>query len=267
MRSAAIEQLSSARPKNPAVAQARQYPSLDQEHRGLDLGLVARMPRACGEQRAAVVLGKFLVGSIGFGVVAVWILDQRAGLVGHNQARRATEEFERAHLGADPVSRGLARSGAGVGVVRCAERGHEDLGRGDRAGGRVNQRHGVAAVVHEELLAGDVDLAHRALQALRERAVLDAKARVLVRQRVVAGVLLPQQLQRDAGALELLVNEREVGDELVARSRHRRAEQPGLEFVVVECLGHAPVDAGRAGQRHVLARRALGDLQRAATSP
>mgnify|MGYP006201719793 CR=1 FL=1 len=31
------------------------------------------------------------------------------------------------------------------------------------------------------------------------------------------------RLQRDAGALELLVHEREVGGELVARSRHWRA--------------------------------------------
>ena len=68
------------------------------------------------------------------------------------------------------------------------------------------------------------------------RAVLDAKACVLVGQRVVAGVLFPQQLQGDAGALESLVTEREVRGELVARPRHCRAEQPGLEFVVAEGL-------------------------------
>ena len=60
------------------------------------------------------------------------------------------------------------------------------------------------------------------------------------------------------------MNEGEVGGELVARPRHRRAEQPGLEFVVGKALGKLPIDAGRAGQRDVLARRALGDLERAA---
>ena len=69
------------------VAQARQYPSLHEEHRALDLGLVARVRRARGQHRTAVVLGEFLIGAVGLGVVAVGGLDQRAGLVGHDQAR------------------------------------------------------------------------------------------------------------------------------------------------------------------------------------
>jgi hypothetical protein len=70
---------------------------------------------------------------------------------------------------------------------------------------------GLASVVHEQLLAGDVDLAHRALQARGPGAVLHAKGGVLVGQGVVALVLLPQQLQGHAGAAQLLVDEREVG--------------------------------------------------------
>ena len=186
------------------------------------------MTRPCGEHRAAVVARKLLVGPVGLGIVAVGPLDQRAGLVRHDEPGCAADEFERQHLGADPVLGGLARGGAGEGVVRCAERGHEDLGLGDLAGDRVDDGHRAAGVVDEQLLAGDMDLAHRALLALGELAVLDAKTGVLVGQRVVARVLLPQQHQCDAGALELLVDQSEIGGELVAGPRHRRAIQLGL---------------------------------------
>jgi hypothetical protein len=49
---------------------------------------------------------------------------------------------------------------------------------------------GIAGVVDEQLLAGDVDLAHRALLAQSELAVLDAEARVLVGQGVAGSVYL-----------------------------------------------------------------------------
>ena len=176
----------------------------------------------------------------------------------------AADELQRLHLRADPVGGGLARRGASVGVVRCAERGYEDLGLGDLASGGVDDGHGGAGVVDEQLLAGDVDLAHRALLALGELGVLDTKARVLVGQRVARGVLLPQQHQGDTGTLEFLMHEPEVGGTLVAGSRQRRAVQPGLQVFVAEGLGDLPVHASHSGQRDVLAHRTLGDLERAA---
>ena len=222
------------------------------------------MSRARSQHSAAVVTSEFLVGTVRFGVVAVGRLDERAGLVGHDQTGHAADEFQRLHLRADPVGGGLPRRGAGVGVVRCAQRGHEDLGLGDLAGGRVDDGHGVAGVVDEQLLAGDVDLAHRALLATGELGVLDAKARVLVGQRVARGVLLPQQHQGDAGPLELLMHDAEVRGLLVAAAWQRRAIQPGLQFFITEGLDDLPVHAGHPGQRDVLAHHALGDLQRAA---
>jgi len=199
-----------------------------------------------------------------FGFVAVGTLDQRARLIRHDQARHAADELEREHLGADPVGGGLARGRARERVVRRAERGHEDLCGGDLAGKGVDDGHRRAGIVDEQLLAGEVDLAHRAQLALRELAVLDAEAGVLVGQRVVAGVLLPQQHQRDVGALELLVDDGEVRRELVARARHRWAIQPGLQGLVVQSLRDVPVDARHAGQQHVLADDALGNLEREA---
>ena len=45
-------------------------------------------------------------------------------------------------------------------------------------------------------------------------------------------VLLPQQHQRDAGALELLVDDAEVGRQLVAGPGQRRPVQPGLKLFI-----------------------------------
>ncbi len=246
-----------------AVAQPRQNPPLDQEHRALDLGFVSRVRRACGQQGAAVMAGELLVRAVGQRVVGVGMFDQRARLVGHDQPRHAAEEFQRLHLRADPVGGGLARCGTGVRVARRPQRGHEDLRGADLTGGRIGDRHGLPGVVDKQLLARLMHLAHGALEALRPRAVLDAKTRVLVGLRVTAGVLLPQQHQGHAGAFELLVNDREIGGELIAGARHRRAVQPPLQLDVGQRLGHRPVHPGRPGQRHVLAHRALGQLERA----
>ena len=170
--------------------------------------------------------GEFLVGAVRFGVVAVGRLDERTGLVGHDQTGHAADELQRLHLRDDPVGGGLARRGAGVGVVRRPERGHEDRGPRDLAGGGVDDGHGVAGVVDEQLLPGDVDLAHRALLGLGELAVLDAEAGVFVGQRALVtdarGVLLPQQHQGDAGPLDLLVH----GAEALGQLRQAHPAKP-----------------------------------------
>jgi hypothetical protein len=226
--------------------------------------MLARVGRARRQHRTAVVPGELLVGPTGFGVVAAGRLDQRARLVGHDELGHPADELQRQHLCADPVLGGLARRGAGKGVVRRPEHGHEDLGPGDLAGGGVDHRHGVAGVVDEQLLAGDMHLAHGAQLGLGELAVLHAEAGVLVGQRVGAGVLLPKQHQRDARALELLVDDAEVRGQLVAGPGQRRPVQPGLQGLVAQAIGHREVHAGHLGQRNVLPNRALGNLEDAA---
>ena len=92
-------------------------------------------------------------------------------------------------------------------------------------------------------------------------AVLDAKAGVLVGQLVALGVLFPQQLQGDAGAFELLVNDSEVGGELMTAARQGRPKQAGFKLRVAEGLCYGPVNPGCASERDVLAGRALGYLE------
>jgi hypothetical protein len=96
-------------------------------------------------------------------------------------------------------------------------------------------------------------------QAERPGAVLDAKAHVFVGLLAAALALLPEQLQRDAEALELLVDPGAVRLELAARPRHRRSVQALFELLVAERLGRGPVDTDGAREQQELANDALAD--------
>ncbi len=99
---------------------------------------------------------------------------------------------------------------------------------------------------------GDCDVSDK-------RAMANVVAAVMARYGKVTGLV---NTVGDAGALEFLVYERKVRDELVARLGHRRAVQPGLQLFVAQGLDHGPVHTGRARQRHVFAHYALGYLER-----
>jgi hypothetical protein len=198
-------------------------------------------------------------------LVAIGLGDESARLIGHDQAWQSSDELQRVDERADPVGRGLRPGRAHVGVIRRAECRHEDLRLADLAGARIDDGHRLAGVVSKQLLAGDMDLAHRALQPLGPLAVLDAEARVLVGQRVGLDVFLPKQLQRHAGAFELLVNSREVGLEMACRTRHRRAIQPRIEFLIAQGLGERPVHAGGTCVAHDVTDGRLADAQHART--
>ena len=157
------------------VAQAHQDPALHHLHGRLDLALVLRVVRARRQHRGAVVAGKVLHGVVRPGLVAVGVGDQRAGIVRHDQQRHAADETQRLRRGSQPVGRGLARRGVGEGVARRAQGADEDVGAA-----AVRQGDRGAGVVDEQFLAGAVDLAHRALEAFGEAAVVLAELGVAV---------------------------------------------------------------------------------------
>ena len=64
----------------------------------------------------------------------------------------------------DPVRQLLAPHRLGVGEAGGAQHGDEDLHRDDLAGIGVDHLAGAAGEIDEQLLAGDMDLAHRRLQ-------------------------------------------------------------------------------------------------------
>ena len=65
----------------------------------------------------------------------------------------------------DPIRQHLAPRRVGIREARGAERGDEDLRRVDLAGMAVDDLDGLPRVVDEQLLAGDMDLAKRRLEA------------------------------------------------------------------------------------------------------
>ena len=127
------------------------------------------------------------------------------------------------------------------------------------SGVRRDERHRVPGVVDEELLPGAVHLAHRALEPLAKAPVVPAELAV-----AVGGVglrcviLLPQQLQRDALALELLVELAEIGLRVGHDPCRRARKQPRLKLRIIDFGGKRPGDTGREGAPHILGDRPLG---------
>jgi hypothetical protein len=75
--------------------------------------------------------------------------------------RSAAEEGEGVDVAAHPVGQPLAPPHLGVGQAGGAEHGDEDLRRPFSAGGRVDHRQRLPGEVDEQLVAGEMGLAHR----------------------------------------------------------------------------------------------------------
>ena len=126
-------------------------------------------------------------------------------------------------MAGDPVRDLLGQRRLGVGVVRGAEDGDEQLDRDPLAGGRVDDARLLAGVVDEELLAGVVDLAHRQAAPAEPAAVDLAELGVAVPVGVLLEVLEVEQLQGDAGLAALGVQGGAVRPRPAAAPGHRAA--------------------------------------------
>jgi hypothetical protein len=97
------------------VAQAAEQPPLDNQHRDLDLRLVARPARPCRQDRG-IVMGRHLgLGPIDLRLVEAGFDDGNLGVVRHQQVGHLAERCEGAGMGADPVSQRLGPARLGVG--------------------------------------------------------------------------------------------------------------------------------------------------------
>ena len=221
-----------------AVAQHGQDPALRDEHVRLDDGFVARVAGARGHHGRAVMLGELEIGAIDAGLVAACLGDAAAEVIGHEDRRRATEELDHPHVGSDPRGEILGRTGFGIHVAARAERADEQFHGPDLARRDVVDHRPLAREVHEGLLAGAVDLAHRGRQGPRPVVIVPAELAVAIPVGLPRQVLEVQPLQGHAGPFELLVDPRHV------RQRPRHAddvsdppEQPSLQLRVVEVGG------------------------------
>jgi hypothetical protein len=89
------------------------------------------------------------VGGGRFGLVAAGALDRALQIVGHEQRRHASHEFEEPHVGADPIGQALGPGRLRIGVVRGPQHADKDLGGADLARGGVDHRYRLAGVVEE----------------------------------------------------------------------------------------------------------------------
>jgi hypothetical protein len=215
--------------------------------------------RARGHHGQAVVGREFFEQAVRGGLVAVGTGHEGARLVGHQQAGDAADELQRGDDAGRPVGGLLAGGGAGVGVVRCPQHGHEDLGLANLASACIHDGHRLAGVVHKQLVAGLVVLAHGALQEPGPGLVLLAEGAVLVRlTSMLVLVFLPEQLQGHARATQFPVQLGIVGLEVAGLAGYRWLVQPGLQFFVAQGLGQRPVHAGHARVAGYLADGGFG---------
>ena len=86
----------------------------------------------------------------GMALVEAGLGDARPQIVGHHHRRNPTDERKGARVRADPVGQTLRPGGLGVGVVRRAEHGDEQLRRHRLAGRCVDHRERRAGVIDEQ---------------------------------------------------------------------------------------------------------------------
>jgi hypothetical protein len=157
-----------------------------------------------------------MAGEIGIGPVDHRFVKASPGdaglqIVAHRLPGHATEIGKCPNVRGDPVRQALAEAGFGIGVVRGAEHGDEDLHAAHLAVEPVNHLHRVAGIVDEQLLAGDMDLAQGRLEAAGPFLVAFAEPRIAEAVRACVAILLPQQHQRDVRAPQLAMHERPIG--------------------------------------------------------
>ena len=123
----------------------------------------------------------------------------------------AAEIREGADMRRDPIWQLLAPHRLGVGEIRRAQDGDEDLYRDDLAGETIDDLAGAAGEVDKQLLAGDMGLAHRRLQPTCPAPVQIAKPGIAEPVGRAGAVLLPQQRQRHIGTAQLTMHQGPVG--------------------------------------------------------
>ena len=213
------------------VTETGEYPPLCYEHTILDRSLIrARFSRPRRDHDRVVVGGQILVGAVDVRLVAARAGDGALELVGDPQRGGAAEVLHHAGVYVHPVRQLLGLGRLDVGEAAGAEHGDEQLHGSRFTRAPVDQRRPLAGEVDERLLAGPVHLPHRRPQPPRPLPVDLAELRAAVAVRMDLGVLLPQQLQRDAVALELAVDIRAVGPDPVvhraARGNNRTLDGP-----------------------------------------
>ena len=186
------------------------------------------------------------IGALDLRIVEARLDDGHLGVVRHQELGHAADGFQGAGMGRDPVRQALRPRCFRIGKARRTQHRHEYLCRAPLAGEPVhNDRHRVAGVVHEQLLARGVGLAHDHRQLGGERPVQLTKAAVAQAVRLLGDVLLPEDGERHVLALQLAVDRGPVRLRPPRRAGFGAAlaVKPLLKPGVAELFGQRPVHA------------------------
>ena len=158
------------------------------------------------------MLGERGIGALDLRIVEARLDDGHLGVVRHQELGNAADGFQGAGMGRDPVRKALRPGSFCVGKARRTQHRHEYLRRAPFAGEPVHDdRHRVAGIVHEQLLARGVGLAHDHRQLGSEGPVQLTEAAIAQSIRLLGDVLLPEDGKRHVLALQLPMNRSPVG--------------------------------------------------------
>ena len=143
-------------------------------------------------------------------------------------------------------SQGLRERRLRVGVVRGAEHADEYLRLAQFPGRRIGDRDLLAGIIHEQLVAGGVMLAHDRRQPPLELAEQVTKTAVAVAIRMGVAIFLPQNQKIDAGTLHLPRQRRPLRLDAPPPPRQDAllAEQPLFENAVRDLGRQRPAKTG-----------------------
>lgn len=189
------------------MAQPSQQPALDDTNRGLHFRLVARPPRPCRKNGAPIVRRHGAIGPVDLGIEVARLDDRHLGIVGHKKRRRTAEELQRLNMAFDPVRKRLGPARLRERKAGRSQDRHEQVCLPRLARQPVDDdRHRVAGIIDEQLVAARMLLPHRHRQLHRPAAVKVTIPAVAIAIRITADILVPENLQRHVLALELAMH-------------------------------------------------------------
>ena len=206
--------------------------------------------------------GHVLIGAVDARLVAVGPGHAGLEVVADDDRGHAAEEGEHAHVAADPVGQPLAGPRLAIDIAGGSERGDEQLHRRRHASGRIDHVDGVAGVIDEHLLTGDMVLAHGRRDATLPGIEAHTEPRIAISVRMLGPVLLPDQRAGYALAPQFPIDLAPIG--FMARLRgclaRTRKQQP-LQRRIGHRLGQGPAEPRGPSPSQVVAHRSLADPQ------
>ena len=143
------------------VAQAPQNAGLGETHSILHFRFIPRLSWPCWKNTDAIVGSHHAVAAVDLGIVETGATDARLQIVGNDESGNAVKKTKHPDMRADPVGERLRPGGLGKGVTGRTQHRHEDLRLADLTGLAIDNRNLLAGIIHEDLVAGRMLLAHR----------------------------------------------------------------------------------------------------------